>query len=94
MKTIPLILLGLLWAALTFWLVNQVRRQYLGLQSQRLDPANRSYYSLEGDTLLPGGVVVFGDSRGFAWPSPAGHTLINRSISGQTTAECLLRLEA
>ncbi|MDX1906050.1 MAG: GDSL-type esterase/lipase family protein, partial [Bacteroidia bacterium] len=46
------------------------------------------------DTLLPGGVVVFGDSRGFAWPSPAGHTLINRSISGQTTAECLLRLEA
>ena len=80
-------------------------RKLLGLyrefQRTRLDPASSQVYRADNAELLRDSagepfVVLFGDSRISQWrPMPAvpGCRVVNRGISGQTTALLLLRLE-
>ena len=75
-------------------------KEYRGGQRLRLTPVDREHFETANHALEPAGdrprVILFGDSRIHQWiPSPAvqGAQVVNRGIGGETTAQCLLRLD-
>lgn len=88
-------------ALLNAILYRRARDVYRELQLVRIDPSGRAAYeeanaALKAQTPSKRRVVFFGDSRIEGWqPMPAlgGTEIINRGLSGQTTAQALFRLD-
>ncbi|UCG57790.1 MAG: hypothetical protein JSU70_23360 [Phycisphaerales bacterium] len=76
-------------------------RFYRELQTVRLDPTNSRRFTASNagiPELLPGQarIVFFGDSRIARWdplPSLSNCQSVNRGVSGETTAQAVLRLD-
>jgi len=83
--------LGLNLLLLLLWRADDRR-----LQTLRLDPLGLSAFPSPTPPAQPPVIVFYGDSRAAAWEAPAipGVTILNRGISGQTTAQILGRFEA
>lgn len=83
--------LGLNLLLLLLWRADDRR-----LQALRLDPLGLSAFPSPIPPAQPPVIVFYGDSRAAAWEAPAipGATVLNRGISGQTTAQILGRFEA
>lgn len=83
-----------------FYFYLQMRLYYRDLNQTRLDPLGLSLYPtsltskpLEGLPLI----LFYGDSRAELWPVPVEvdeYQFINRSISGQTSAQISLRFDS
>jgi lysophospholipase L1-like esterase len=94
---IVILLSGLI---VNFWFQNQRNRQYIIIESLRLDPYQIKNYpsnpnSLKRDLTKP--LVVFlGDSRAYEWSAIANMPIefANRGINGQTTNQVLGRTSA
>ena len=94
---IVILLSGLI---LNFWFQNQRNRQYIIIESLRLDPYQIKIYpsnpnSLKRDLSKPL-VVFFCDSRAYEWSAIANIPIefANRGINGQTTNQVLGRTSA
>lgn len=91
-----IILLSLL---LNLFLLKKLQTLYLLVNNIRLDPVDIKLYSQENFKKQPNHqsstVVLFGDSRAYEWVVPELDNLefINRGISGQTSAQALLRFD-
>jgi lysophospholipase L1-like esterase len=87
--------------ALNCYLFSRGQQYYLQLNETRLDPLGLSYYitnSNQQSLLSPGQttVVLFGDSRAAAWPSPPNlreFEFVNRGIGAQTSAQVAQRFD-
>jgi lysophospholipase L1-like esterase len=103
-KIVVLLLVLLLFAsvALNILCIRRGLSYYRALQWSRLDPIGERVLATEDHKLREPElgevrVILFGDSRMAYWkplPSLQHCQLVNRGISGQTTAQTLLRLEA
>lgn len=100
--SVPLVALTLVLIvsiALNFLLFQQGKQYYYQLNLTRLDPLGlNDYPSGMKKTKHPAKVrvVVFGDSRAYQWPEPAGVSqfeFINRGIGAQTSSQIVARFE-
>lgn len=55
----------------------------------RLDPLGLT--AISNDRSPSARIVMFGDSRAAAWPTPTGFTMVNRGVPGHTSAQARLR---
>jgi lysophospholipase L1-like esterase len=77
-------------------LVVAAKQLYAQRCAVELDPVGLAKFASEAPGEHAPSLVLFGDSRAAQWRTPAtiaGHRVINRGISGQTSAQVRARLE-
>ncbi len=87
-------------ATLNVFLYQQGQKYYLQLNATGLDPLGLNSYPSSAEKTQQPVIVFYGDSRAENWPAPdkiryyqKSVTIINRGISGQTTAQVLGRFQ-
>jgi lysophospholipase L1-like esterase len=85
---------------LNVFLYQQGQKYYLQLNATGLDPLGLNSYPSSAEKTQQPVIVFYGDSRAENWPAPdkiryyqKSVTIINRGISGQTTAQVLGRFQ-
>ena len=98
MGTALLILIAVSGIAAALLAMAGARHYFLDRSRLRLHPDNSEFYAAQNHALPAAArrIVVFGDSRAAQWADVLqvpGAQVVNRGISGETTAQMALRFE-